>query len=450
MVETIPLSDEFPDSFHLIDLGGALQWSDHSSTCVEKMRSDPAANITGLILSSLGEPFQNIPPPGDILWQCALDQKWDWFENIVRRADPCAIVFDTILDGYGKYMGIQFGIPAYGTCPVPLGQGFDNEIFSSFWAKRTPPGAFRTAAAARLTAKLRSKGMIQEDAKYDLHGADLTHSDYTFCFSSELMEGKTYDEYRRKGVHHSKIVFVGRDYSAELESGTLRKEDRDFLDDIKANRLSLDSNRKLVFISLGTQAQQPRYFNEYVMDALGGSNITVVLQLSSGTQVTDEEFESWRRRAPSNFVIYAACKPHACLMHLLREADLFISHVGRNSLMEAISQGTPMLALPVSGDQYDNAKVVASEGLGQAFGTGESPADLIWKAIVNNGRWTEEPSSDLKAEFVCLIKEAVRSLLGNDDLQAVVQDKRKLAAGLGFDVARDIILGAVDPADHTS
>jgi spore coat polysaccharide biosynthesis predicted glycosyltransferase SpsG len=292
--------------------------------------------------------------------------------------------------------------------------------------------------------------MIQGDAKYDLHGADLTHSDYTFCFSSELMEGKTYEEYRRKGVNRSKVVFVGRDYSAELESGTLRKEDRDFLAEIEANRLSSGSNRKLVFISLGTQAQQPRYFNEYVMDALRDSNVTVVLQLSSGAQVTDEEFESWRRRAPGNFVLYAACKPHACLMHLLREADLFISHVGRNSLMEAISQGTPILALPVSGDQYDNAKVVASEGLGQAIGTGEFPADLTWKAIVNNGRWTKEPPSDVKAGFVCLIREAVHSLLGNDDLQAVVQDKRKLAAGLGFDVARDIILGVVNPAKYTS
>jgi len=216
--------------------------------------------------------------------------------------------------------------------------------------------------------------VIQEDAKYDLHGADLTHSDYTFCFSSELMEGHTYEEYRRKGVHRAKVVFVGRDYSAELESGTLRKEDRDLLAEIKANRSSPGSNRKLVFISLRTQAQQPRYFNEYVMDALGYSNITVVFQLSSRTQVTDEEFESWRRRAPEDFS-FAACKPHACLMHLLREADLFISHVGRNSLMEAISQGTPILALPLSGDQYDNAKVVASEGRGQAFAP-ESPPQI--------------------------------------------------------------------------
>jgi hypothetical protein len=120
IVETIPLADELPDSFHVVDLVGALQWGDHSSTFLEKMRSDPAADVTGLMLSSLGEPLQNIPPPGDILWQCALDQRWDWFEHIVRQADPCAIVFDTILDGYGKYMGMQFGIPAYGTCPVLL------------------------------------------------------------------------------------------------------------------------------------------------------------------------------------------------------------------------------------------------------------------------------------------------------------------------------------------
>merc|ERR1712083_1041104 len=172
----------------------------------------------------------------------------------------------------------------------------------------------------------------------------------------------------------------------------------------------------------------------------GDSDITVVLQLSSGTQVTDEEFESWRRRAPGNFVLYAACKPHACLMHLLREADLFISHVGRNSLMEAISQGTPILALPVTGDQYDNAKVVVTEGLGQALGVGDLPRDENWKSIVNAGRWAEDPSDGVRTDFVNAFQTVVHEMLLDEDLRVTVQEKRKLASGLGFQLACDVVL----------
>merc|ERR1712190_623457 len=134
-------------------------------------------------------------------------------------------------------------------------------------------------------------------------------------------------------------------YSCELEVGALTESDKEFLSEIAAKRQSGAAPKKpLVFVSLGTQARQPAYFNEDVVDALGLLDVTVVLQLCSGTTMTAEELAWWREKVPMNFVVYSALKPHALMMHVLHEADLFVSHVGRNTLMEGISQGVPILA----------------------------------------------------------------------------------------------------------
>lgn len=142
--------------------------------------------------------------------------------------------------------------------------------------------------------------------------------------------------------------------------------------------------------------------------------------------------------------MYAALQTQAVIMHILREADICVSHVGRNTLMEGISQGVPIIALPVTGDQYDNAEVVVKEGLGQAFGLGDSSCDLAWKNTVSNGSWHVAPPKDIKVSFVHAMRKAVLGVFGNTVLQKAVREKKSLAAGLGFDVARDIIVGNVD------
>ncbi|MFH8347752.1 glycosyltransferase [Streptomyces sp. NPDC018045] len=52
---------------------------------------------------------------------------------------------------------------------------------------------------------------------------------------------------------------------------------------------------------------------------------------------------------------------------LLRRADLFVTHGGRASLLDAVQGTTPVLGMGILGDQPDNADAFAGRGLGRAL-----------------------------------------------------------------------------------
>ena len=43
---------------------------------------------------------------------------------------------------------------------------------------------------------------------------------------------------------------------------------------------------------------------------------------------------------------------------------LFVTHGGQNSLLQAVYHGVPVLAIPLFGDQFDNAVRAEAKGLG--------------------------------------------------------------------------------------
>lgn len=54
-----------------------------------------------------------------------------------------------------------------------------------------------------------------------------------------------------------------------------------------------------------------------------------------------------------------------CLGEIAQEnVILFISHMGKSSTTEAIDRGIPVLALPLFGDQINNAAIVQELGAG--------------------------------------------------------------------------------------
>eukprot|EP00931_Biecheleriopsis_adriatica_P024631 TRINITY_DN15299_c0_g1_i2.p1 TRINITY_DN15299_c0_g1~~TRINITY_DN15299_c0_g1_i2.p1 ORF type:complete len:150 (+),score=37.03 TRINITY_DN15299_c0_g1_i2:229-678(+) len=50
---------------------------------------------------------------------------------------------------------------------------------------------------------------------------------------------------------------------------------------------------------------------------------------------------------------------------LSKGVDLFVTHGGQNSFVEAITLQTPMLAVPTVGDQIQNAEQVVEMGIGE-------------------------------------------------------------------------------------
>lgn len=93
---------------------------------------------------------------------------------------------------------------------------------------------------------------------------------------------------------------------------------------------------------------------------------------------------------PSNFAV----RPRFPQVAVLRHADVFISHAGMNSTMEALAYGVPIVALPRTPEQEANADRVAELGLGERLRPGDDLSaavnrvrgkDLGWiRAVIEN------------------------------------------------------------------
>lgn len=99
-------------------------------------------------------------------------------------------------------------------------------------------------------------------------------------------------------------------------------------------------------------------FYDRVMTALGNKDEYCVV-LSIGTNRSQASMMG-NHEIPKNFHI-ANFVPQLAILPL---ADVFITHVGNNSLHEAFFWGCPMLCVPVFGDQHPNAAAVERMGAG--------------------------------------------------------------------------------------
>ena len=64
-----------------------------------------------------------------------------------------------------------------------------------------------------------------------------------------------------------------------------------------------------------------------------------------------------------------------------KDIKAFVSHVGHNSLYESAYHGVPLLAFPLFGDQYDNAKKAERVGFGLAVDYKTSNAQELYERI---------------------------------------------------------------------
>ncbi len=129
-------------------------------------------------------------------------------------------------------------------------------------------------------------------------------------------------------------------------------------------------SKRVIYVSLGTILKGAGKFFRACMDAFRDEDVTVVLSVGKDFDIAK------LGKIPKNFI----AKNHIPQIAVLRQAGLFITHGGMNSVSEAMIHGVPMLVIPFVSDQPVNARQVEKLGLGKVLEYKAITADRIKEA----------------------------------------------------------------------
>ncbi|WP_328874449.1 glycosyltransferase [Streptomyces sp. NBC_00287] len=117
---------------------------------------------------------------------------------------------------------------------------------------------------------------------------------------------------------------------------------------------SRKGERPLAYVSLGTIHNDDLGFFQTCVDAFADLPWDVVMA------VGDRIDPALLSGVPGHVEVHA----HVPQLQVLRQADLFVTHAGMGSVMESLSFGVPMVAIPQMSEQRANADRLAELGLG--------------------------------------------------------------------------------------
>jgi zeaxanthin glucosyltransferase len=111
----------------------------------------------------------------------------------------------------------------------------------------------------------------------------------------------------------------------------------------------------LIYASLGTLQTGSQRAYETIARAAAAPGRRVILSVGSAAQAEN------LKPLPNNVIAV----PFAPQLELLKRASLCISHAGPNTVLEALSFGVPLVAIPVTNDQPGMAARIAYTGSGR-------------------------------------------------------------------------------------
>ncbi|TVU16375.1 hypothetical protein EJB05_39934, partial [Eragrostis curvula] len=189
----------------------------------------------------------------------------------------------------------------------------------------------------------------------------------------------------------------------------------------------------VVYISFGSQAVLTPAVAAALAEALERSAVPFVWVVGAvNGGVVPEGFEARAAAAARRGMVVRGWAPQvAALRHAA--VGWFVTHCGWNSTMEAVAAGVPMLAWPMTGDQFVNARLLVDEarvavracagGVGVAPDAGELAAVLA-DAVGEKGRDVAAHAKELAAEAARAVKEGGSSYA---DLEGFVKEIQKLS-----------------------
>lgn len=142
--------------------------------------------------------------------------------------------------------------------------------------------------------------------------------------------------------------------------------------------------RPLVFASLGTLVNGKESIYKTILPAVARfPELQVVLSKGVNIQL------SQLGPIPTNVIVV----DRAPQVQLLKRATLCITHAGFNTTLETLSQGVPMVAIPISYDQPGSAARIKRHGVGEFIEVDELSVDRLYaliQKVLNNPAYREK------------------------------------------------------------
>ncbi|MFI9379599.1 macrolide family glycosyltransferase [Kutzneria sp. NPDC052558] len=208
------------------------------------------------------------------------------------------------------------------------------------------------------------------------------------------------------------LVFVPREFQIQ---GEVFGDDFRFIGPSLGDRADDDSWRppagagKVLFVSLGTVVNDRLDFFGTVIKAFGGGDWHVAM--ATGHQVDIAELGE----IPANIEV----RPFFPQPTVLRHADVFLSHTGMGSTMEAIMREVPIVSYPQIPEQAANGQRAQELGLGRLLDIdGDLDPDELRRTV-------EEVAVDKEirlrlAEMAAHVRDAGGPAAGADAIEGLV------------------------------
>jgi MGT family glycosyltransferase len=131
------------------------------------------------------------------------------------------------------------------------------------------------------------------------------------------------------------------------------------------------TGQPLIYASMGTIQNQLLSIFQMIAEACVGLNAQLVIALGGGTSP-----ESLPKLPGDPLVV-----DYAPQLELLQKATLTITHAGMNTTLESLSNGVPMVAIPITNDQPGVAARIAWTGTGEVIPLGKVSVEKLQKAV---------------------------------------------------------------------
>ncbi|MEG4116125.1 glycosyltransferase [Microcoleus sp. N9_B4] len=132
------------------------------------------------------------------------------------------------------------------------------------------------------------------------------------------------------------------------------------------------TGKQLIYASMGTIQNRLLEVFQTIASACEGLDAQLIISLGGGA--TPESLPP----LPGNPIVVG----YAPQLELLQKATLTITHAGMNTTLESLSNGVPMVAIPVANDQPGVAARIAYTGVGEVVSLKELSVPKLRSAIV--------------------------------------------------------------------